>query len=48
MTEDIRFMYLNKLGIPEQLVPLLNYGAVLLLVSLFALLATWAVRRRWR
>ncbi len=45
MTEDIRFMYLNKLGIPEQLVPLLNYGAVLLLVSLFALLATWAVRR---
>ncbi|NOQ45352.1 MAG: mechanosensitive ion channel [Desulfobulbaceae bacterium] len=45
MTENTIISYLRQLGLPEQVITLITYGAVMLLVFLLALLATWAIRR---
>ena len=45
MTENIIFTALKKLGMSEQFIPLVTYGAVTLAVLLLAVLTTWIVRR---
>ncbi len=45
MTESLLIPYLQQWGVPEQLAGLLVSAALLALVSLGALLATWIVRR---
>jgi miniconductance mechanosensitive channel len=44
MTKNTIMTALRQQGLPEQFIPLITYGSVILLVFLLALLATWAVR----
>ena len=45
MTENALMTALRQQGLPEQFIPLITYGSILLLVLLLAGAATWIVRR---